>query len=164
MSTGSDANAGEAPRVYETDYYGWLEDQIVLLKAGRLSEIDTLNIADEIKDVGYRQYELLKNATQALVYNLLKWDLLPERRSISMVFSIDAHRDQITRLLKRSPSLSDEVSKALSRAYLFATYDMMRDSDLRESTFTPDCPYDWETIRFRSVIFDNAESPSSEFS
>ncbi len=164
MSTGSNTNAGEALRVYEADYYGWLEDQIALLKAGRLSEIDRLNIADEIKDVGYRQYELLENATQALVYNLLKWDLLPERRSISMVFSIDAHRDQVTRLLKRSPSLVPEIPRLLPNAYLFATYDMMRDSDLRESTFAPDCPYDWDTIRFRSVVFDNAESPSSEFS
>lgn len=165
MSTGSDANTGAAPRVYETDYYGWIEDQIVLLRAGRLSEIDAQNIADEIKDVGSRQYDLLENAVQALVYNLLKWDLLPDRRSNSMVFSIDAHRDQVARLLKRSPSLAAEISGLLPDAYLYATFDMMRDSDLPESTFLPDCPYDWETIRFRSVVFDNAESPSaSEFS
>jgi hypothetical protein len=146
-------------RSYETDYYGWLEDQIELLKAGRLSDIDTQNIAEEIKDIGTRQYDMLENAARALIYNLLKWDLQPDRRSKSMVFSIDAHRDQITRLLDRNPSLAAEIPGALVDAYLYATYDMMRDSDLPEQVFAPDCPYDWDAIRNYPVEFDGVESP-----
>jgi hypothetical protein len=146
-------------RSYETDYYGWLEDQVALLKAGRLSDIDTQNIAEEIKDIGTRQYDMLENAARALIYNLLKWDLQPDRRSKSMVFSIDAHRDQITRLLDRNPSLSSEVPEALADAYLYATYDMMRDSDLPDSIFASDCPYDWDTIRNHLVEFEGVESP-----
>jgi len=149
-----------ASRRYETDYFGWIEDQIALLRAGRLSEIDTQNIAEEIKDIGTRQYDMLENAARALIYNLLKWDLQPERRSKSMVFSIDAHRDQITRLLDRSPSLAAEVAEALPDAYLYATYDMMRDSDLPKSAFAPDCPYDWETIRNHLVELDDVQSPT----
>jgi hypothetical protein len=147
-------------RAYEADYYGWIEDQVALLKAGRLSEIDTQNIAGEIKDIGTRQYDHLENAARALIYNLLKWDLQPDRRSPSMVLSIDAHRDQILRLLDRNPSLASEAAEALADAYLYATYDMMRDSDLAESIFAPECPYDWDTIRTRVVKFDAVASPS----
>jgi hypothetical protein len=156
-----DSAAVKTSRAYEADYYGWIEDQVALLKAGRLSEIDTQNIAEEIKDIGTRQYDHLENAARALIYNLLKWDLQPDRRSPSMVLSIDAHRDQITRLLDRNPSLASDVPEALSDAYLYATYDMMRDSDLAESVFAPECPYDWDTIRTREVEFDAVVSPSS---
>jgi hypothetical protein len=147
-------------RAYEADYYGWIEHQVALLKAGRLSEIDTQNIAEEIKDVGTRQYDLLENAARALIYNLLKWDLLPDRRSASAVLSMDAHRDQITHVLARNPSLAAETSKALGRAYVYATYDVMRDSDLARSAFSPECPYDWETVRTREITFDLVTSPS----
>ena len=78
-----------------------------------------------------------------------------------MVLSIDAHRDQITRLVDRNPSLASDVSEALADAYLYATYDMMRDSDIAESVFAPECPYDWDTIRTREVEFDAVVSPSS---
>jgi hypothetical protein len=155
-----DSAAVRTPRAYEADYYGWIEDQVALLKAGRLSEIDTQNIAEEIKDIGTRQYDHLENAARALIYNLLKWDLQPDRRSPSMVLSIDAHRDQIVRLLDRNPSLASEAPEALADAYLYATYDMMRDSNLAESIFARECPYDWDTIRTRAVKFDAVASPS----
>jgi len=165
MTTSKDAGAGKKLRAYETDYYGWLEDQAALLKAGRLDEIDAQNIAEEIKDVGTRQYDRLADITQALIFYVLKWDLQPDRRSQSMVFSIDAHRDQISTLLKRNPSLAAEVRELLPDAYLFATYDIMRDSDLPEKIFASECPYDWDTLRTRLVEFDAVESPSaSEFS
>lgn len=156
----SDPETDNASRAYETDYYGWIEDQVALLKAGRLSEIDTRNIAEEIKDIGARQSDKLENVVRALVYNLLKWDFQPDRRSKSMVFSIDAHRDQIARLLERNPSLFTDVPEIFANAYLYATYDMMRDSDLPESAFATECPYDWNAVRTREVEFDAIVSPS----
>jgi hypothetical protein len=150
-----------ASRSYETDYYGWIEDQVALLKAGRLSEIDAQNIAEEIRSIARRQYDELENAMRALIYNLLKWDLQPDRRSPSIVLSIDAHRDQVTALLDRNPSLASDVPEALVDAYLYATYDMMRDTDLPESAFAPECPYDWYSIQNRPVEFDAVYSPSS---
>ena len=126
-----------------------------------MSEIDTENIAEEIKDIGTRQYDNFENAARALIYNLLKWDMLPHRRSPSMVLTIEAHRDQITRILDRNPSLEADVPEAVVDAYLYATYDMMRDSDLPESAFAPDCPFDWETIRKRHIEFDLMMSPTT---
>jgi hypothetical protein len=155
-----DKTAEQSSRSYEADYYGWIEDQVALLRAGRLSEIDTQNIVEEIKDIASREYDKLENAARALIYNLLKWDLQPERRSPSMVLSIDAHRDQINRLLARSSSLVADVPEMLADAYLHATYDVMRDDlHLPESTFAAECPYSWDTIRTQHVEFDGIESP-----
>lgn len=156
----SSSDMSKLSRAYEADYYGWIVDQVALLKAGRLSEIDTQNIAEEIRDIGTRQYDFLEDAARALIYNLLKWDLLPDRRSVSAVLSIDAHRNRITQLLIRNPTLATDTSKALGRAYLYATYDLMRDSDLPKSTFAAECPYDWDTVRTRHIKFDLVTSPS----
>lgn len=145
---------------YESDYFGWLEDQLALLKSGRLSDIDAQNVAEEIKDVGRREYDKLEYALTALIYNLLKWDLFPDRRSTSAVLSIDAHRDQISALLVRNPSLITDAAEALAEGYVYATYDVMRDSDLPESTFAPECPYDLDTARRRQIEFDLVMSPS----
>jgi hypothetical protein len=161
MSTKAlDANSVKPSRAYEADYYGWLEDQIALLRAGRVSDLDAQNVAEEIKDVGSREYDKLENALTALIYNLLKWDLFEDRRSTSAVLSIDAHREQVTRLLERSPSLAADSAEALAEAYVYATYDMMRDSDLPKSAFASRCPYDWETVRTREITFNLATSPS----
>jgi hypothetical protein len=161
MNTNAAAsNSIKSFRAYEADYFGWLEDQIGLLKAGDLSSIDTQNIAEEIGSVARRQYDCLEDAARALIYNLLKWDLVPDRRSASAVLSMDAHRDQITHVLARNPSLAAEKSSALGRAYRYATYDVMRDSDLPESIFPPECPYDWEAIHTREIVFETTKSPS----
>jgi hypothetical protein len=161
MTTLSPEPTADRPsRAYEADYYGWIEDQVALLKAGRLSEIDMQNIAEEIGSVARRQYDYLEDAARALIYNLLKWDLMPDRRSASAVLSMDAHRDQITHVLTRNPSLAAETSKALGRAYRYATYDVMRDSDLPGSIFPPECPYDWEAVRTREIVFETTKSPS----
>lgn len=161
MKTNASAsNSIESFRAYEADYFGWLEDQIGLLKAGDVASIDTQNIAEEIGSVARRQYDCLEDAARALIYNLLKWDLMPDRRSASAVLSMDAHRDQITHVLARNPSLAAEKSKALGRAYRYATYDVMRDSDLPEAIFPPECPYDWEAVRTREIVFETTKSPS----
>ena len=161
MSTKTlDRKTAKVGRAYEADYYGWIEDQVALLKAGRLSEIDTQNVAEEIKDVGSREYDKLENALTAHIYNLLKWDLFEDRRSTSAVLSIDAHREQVTRLLERSPSLAPDSAEALAEAYVYATYDLMRDCDLPESIFPPECPYDWEAVLAREIVFETTKSPS----
>jgi hypothetical protein len=161
MTTLSHEPTADRPsRSYEADYYGWIEDQVALLKAGRLSEIDMQNIAEEIGSDARRQYDYLEDAARALIYNLLKWDLMPDRRSASAVLSMDAHRNQIAHVLTRNPSLAAEMSKALGRAYIYATYDVMRDSDLPNSIFAPECPYDWEAVRTREIVFETTKSPS----
>src|SRR3954471_14842483 len=105
--------AAQPRRRYADDVYGWVEDQIALLKAGRLSEIDADNIADELSDVGNEQYEKLESAIRVVLLHLLKWDHQPERRSRSWVGSIIEQRRRVARILKKNPSLKSHIAEAI---------------------------------------------------
>jgi hypothetical protein len=37
---------------YETDYYGWVQEQVELLESGQLDRLDVANLIEEIKSLG----------------------------------------------------------------------------------------------------------------
>ena len=87
-------------RSYKDDLFGWVEDQVALLEAGRLLEVDAKNVADELGDLGKEQYEKLESAIRVILLHLLKWDHQADRRSRSWVGSIIEQRRRVTRVLK----------------------------------------------------------------
>jgi hypothetical protein len=156
---GSVEAAARTQRRYGDDLYGWVEDQIALLKSGRLSEIDADSIADELSDVGNEQYDKLESAIRVVLLRLLKWDHQPSHRSRSWVLSIREHRRRIERVLRKNPSLKPSIEEAVGEAYDNARDDAMRETDLPTPTFPVRCAYDWETILKRAVEFDDVRSP-----
>ncbi len=57
--------AGTERARYDRDLYSWAIEQAELLRAGRISEADALNIAEELDDVGNEQYDKLESALQS---------------------------------------------------------------------------------------------------
>jgi hypothetical protein len=153
--------AAQPRRRYKDDLYGWAGDQVALLKAGRLSEIDSINIADELGDVGSEQYDKLESAFRLVLLHLLKWDHQPGRRSKSWAISIRTQRRQIARVLKKNPSLKPHIVEAIGEAYEDARDDAQNETELPATTFSEDCPYDWDTILTRVIEFDDVRSPES---
>jgi hypothetical protein len=151
--------AAQPRRRYADDLYGWVEDQIALLKAGRLSEIDADNIAEELSDVGNEQYDKLESAIRVVLLHLLKWDHQPERRSRSWVGSIVEQRRRVARVLKKNPTLKPHIAEAILEAYEDAQTDAAVETNLREDQFPKDCPYSWEDILDRVVALDDLQSP-----
>src|ERR1041385_9514608 len=88
---------------YERDLYGWATEQAGLLRAGRIAEADTRNIAEELDDVGSEQYDKLESALRLILLHPLKWDHQPERRSRSRGASITVQRNQVRRGLRQNP-------------------------------------------------------------
>jgi hypothetical protein len=163
MTTTTKARGGAAieaqpRRRYADDLYGWVEDQIALLKAGRLSEIDADNIADELSDVGNEQYDKLESAIRVVLLHLLKWDHQPSQRSRSWVLSVREHRRRIGRVLRKNPSLKPSIEDAMIEAYEDACDDAMRETDLPKTAFPTRCAYDWEAILNRAIEFDDLRS------
>jgi hypothetical protein len=144
---------------YGDDLYGWVGEQISLLKAGRLSEIDIDNIAEELSDVGNEQYDKLESAIRVVLLHLLKWDHQPSHRSKSWVLSVREHRRRIERVLRKNPSLNPSIDEAMGEAYEDALDDAMRETDLPSTAFPITCAYDWETILKRTIEFDDLRSP-----
>lgn len=147
-----------SPR-YEDDVYGWVEHQVALLKAGRLTEIDAENVAEELSDVGRDQYNRLESALRVLMLHLLKWDHQATHRSRSWVRSIEVQRKQIARLLRENPSLKPRIPEATREAYDDARGGAAFETSLAEAIFPTDCPYDWSVITTRFVEFDDQRSP-----
>ena len=65
---------------YQDDLYGWVQEQVGLLREGRLSELDAENVAEELSDVAWLQNDRLEVAITVLTHHRLKWDRRPKRR------------------------------------------------------------------------------------
>ncbi len=146
-------------RPYRGDLFGWVQDQVALLRAGQLSEVDSANIAEELSDVGGEQYDKLESAVRVVLIHLLKWDHQPNRRSRNWVLSIAEHRRRIARVLKKNPSLKPSIDEAIDEAYEDARGDAIRETALTADAFPTICPYIWDDILNRLVAFDDTRSP-----
>ena len=92
-------------RSYDADLYGWVEDQMLLLRANEFGSIDTSHITQELTDLGRSEFDKLVSAIRLVLQHLLKWDYQPERRSRSWVATVREQRRQIGYELGDSPSL-----------------------------------------------------------
>src|SRR5271166_3088944 len=101
----------------EADLYSWAVRQAELLRAGRLSEIDPVAIAEEIDDVGEEQYHRLESALRVLMLHLLKWDHQPDKRSRSWTLTVREQRRRVGRQLRKNPGLESRLNEALVDAY-----------------------------------------------
>lgn len=91
--------------LYETDFVAWAKEQAALLRSGNLTDIDALNIAEEIASIGRRERNEMQSRIAVLLAHLLKWQCQPERRGPSLEAIIKLQRCFIRTLLRDSPSL-----------------------------------------------------------
>ncbi|WP_338070450.1 DUF29 domain-containing protein [Bathymodiolus platifrons methanotrophic gill symbiont] len=68
---------------YNTDFYGWTQEQAALLKAGRLSDLDIDNLLEEVETMGRSEKRELDSRLTVLLIHLLKWQYQPVRRGRS---------------------------------------------------------------------------------
>ena len=158
----SPANGPAASIRYADDFYGWVEQQVALLRAGRLTEIDAENVAEELSDVGRTEYRELESALRVLTLHLLKWEHQPTLRSRSWVCSIEVQRRHATRVLHENPSLRPRIPEATREAYEDARREAAFETGLATRLFPADCPYDWSAIMTRFVEFEDQRSPDED--
>jgi uncharacterized protein DUF29 len=139
------------------DLYAWAVRQAELLRAGRLSEIDPVAIAEEIDDVGLEEYHRLESTLRVVMLHLLKWDHQPDRRSHSWALSIREHRRRVHRQLRRSPGLKSQLDEALEAAYEDARLEASAETDLPLSVFPVRRPFEYAEIMERSIVWPGDE-------
>ena len=126
---------------YEADLHAWAEANAALLRAGRTSEADISNIAEELDDMGRGERHALGSHLKNLLVHLLKWQYQAAFRGVSWQLSIDNARDEIQELLEDSPSLRNKLSELLLKRYPAARKRAMRETGLPLETFPAECPY-----------------------
>lgn len=145
---------------YETDYYSWIQEQVVLLRAGRLTELDAENIAEELSDLGKSQLWRLQSSLKILIMHMLKWDQQTEHRSSSWAGSIREHRRRIVKLLRRSPGLKPRQDEVLAEGYEDAVMWAANETGLPEDEFPRTCPYSWTDLLERPFEIDDKAGAS----
>lgn len=142
--------------LYERDLHAWAHEQARLLRAGRLDLIDAENLAEEIVDVGNREYDKLESALRVLLTHMLKWDHQKERRTRSWENTIHVQRRHALRQLRKNPSLKPHLDEAIAEAYDDARRLASSETDRDVERFPESCPYGWEEMMGR--VFDRSVS------
>src|SRR5271169_281120 len=131
---------------YDQDFYAWTREQADLLRAGRASDADLENIAEEIESMGKTEKRELVSRLTVLLLHLIKWRFQPVKRGRSWHLSIYGQRLDIEDLLSDNPSLRPIVSLSIGQAWRRALIEAEKETGLDASTFPADCPWAAERI------------------
>jgi len=156
--TREDAPATAHARVrtrHADDLYTWVQEQVALLRAGRVDALDLDNIAEELSDVGSEQYDKLESAIEVLLAHALKWDHQPERRSRSWSLTIAEQRVRIDRQVRKNPGLKSRIAEAVNEGYRVGRIRAAREMKRSPETLPVDCPYSWDEILNRPFAFED---------
>lgn len=132
--------------LYEYDFNAWIAQQVTLLKQGKTSEIDVIHLIAELEDMGKSNLRELESRFIILIAHLLKWQFQPNQQSSSWRGSINEQRIQLSRLLRKTPSLKRELTNTVTEVYLDALELATDDTGLATSIFPMACPYSIEQL------------------
>ena len=130
--------------LYDRDFYAWANEQAALLRAGKLTEADIGNIAEEIESMGRSEKRELVSRLTILLQHLLKWQFQPGRHSTSWRLSIENTRLQLEDHLNDNPSLKSQLDEAVRSAYRRAVNEAVAETGLARTTFPTECPYGYD--------------------
>lgn len=130
--------------LYETDFYGWCSGQSEELCAGRIHNLDLLNLSEEIRYLGDSEKKELINALALMFMHLLKWAYQPGRRSGSWENTVAHRRVKIKRILKKSPSLAPHLKDCIQEAYEDAMYLASEETGLDLDKFPKEMPFSYQ--------------------
>lgn len=131
---------------YETDYVHWVETTLEHLKAGDYTNVDWVNLLEEIEDMSRRERQSLESNLVIVLLHLLKWQYQPELQSGSWKGSLVEHRRRIRKSLKSSPSLKPYLQQCFDEAYTDAVEQAVAETSLPCTIFPVACPYMLEQV------------------
>ena len=133
-------------RLYERDFYAWTQEQAALLRSGRLEQLDTEHLAEEIEALGRQERRKLVNRLGILLGHLLKWQFQPQLRGKSWQATIIEQRQDIQELIAESPSLKSYLAEAMEKAYRKGLLLVVRETPLSLQDLPDQCPYTFEQV------------------
>ena len=74
--------------LYECDFNLWVEATAQLLRDGRLTELDVVNLLEEVESMGNSDKQALESNLVVILLHLLKWQYQPNKRTRSWEKSI----------------------------------------------------------------------------
>ena len=102
---------------YDDDLVGWAAANAALLRAGRLSQVDRLHLAEELEDLGKSERRSLTSHLGHLMLHLLKWKFQPGLHGPSWRLSVNNARAAAAEILEDSPSLRPALPALIDKVY-----------------------------------------------
>ncbi|MEW6036935.1 MAG: DUF29 domain-containing protein [Pseudomonadota bacterium] len=128
-------------RLHDEDFYTWTHTQAGLLREGRLAELDTLHLIEELEAMGARERRELVNRLTVLLAHLLKWTHQPDRRGNSWRRTIQIQRSDVADVLDDNPGLRPELGAIFGKAYAKAKLLAANETGIDECAFPADPPF-----------------------
>lgn len=138
--------------LYERDFVFWCEETARLLRAGRFSEIDIENTAEEIESMARSDKRQVRSRLRVLILHLLKWERQPDKRKVGWEKTMATQREEIQDLLEESPSLRPMLGEAIAKVYPRAVEKAVEETRLPATAFPSECPYTPEQIMDRNFL------------
>jgi len=133
-------------QLYDTDFYGWVQQQVGAMRAGNFSGLDMDHLVEEIEDMGKRQKQELRSRLSILFMHLLKWRYQPALQSRSWASTIKVQRIEIDLHIEDNPSLKQALSEIVETAWKVATAKAENETGMPVSTFPAACPWTFEQV------------------
>jgi hypothetical protein len=146
------ARASRAGVTYDEDFFEWTRSTAALLRQRCFKDLDVDHAAEEIEDMGKREYKELSSRVQVLIAHLLKWKLQPRKRSRSWRVTMVTQRIEIHRTLRDSPSLRRRLLADLDENYADSVKRAAAETGLDPGTFPERCPFSIEQILDESFM------------
>ena len=133
----TDVDAG----IYERDFNLWVEEQVRLLRAGRLQQLDVVHLIDEIEDLGIHEKKAVQSNLVVVLKHLLKYQYQQRRRSRRWLSSIAEHRRRLRNDLATSPSLSPYARECFEQCYQDGRRQALIETGLSSGELPEASPY-----------------------
>ncbi|MFM6038167.1 MAG: DUF29 domain-containing protein [Sphaerospermopsis kisseleviana] len=131
-------------KLYEQDFYLWIQTTVKLLSEGKLEQLDIENLIEEIDSIGRREKKELKTRLIVLIEHLLKLQYWTEEKDYNARFwrnTVVEQRRQIAYSLADSPSLKSILNDVFLECYQDARNDTLRKYELPSELFPEDSPF-----------------------
>jgi len=135
-----------ASLLYETDFYGWIQQQAHTLRTRNLSALDFDNLIEEIESMGKSEQRELASRLEILLMHLLKWQFQPNLRSVSWKLTIIEQRNRIIDHLSKNPSIKSKVPEVFTDAYKYAVLAAAKETGMKRSVFPSLCSWSFAQI------------------
>jgi hypothetical protein len=132
--------------LYEQDFYAWTVQTAEKIRQGRFEDLAREALAEEIEDMGKRDYRQVESLLTQLILHLLKWKFQSERRSRSWQSSVIKQRLKLARILADSGSLKVKAVQGLDQIYRSAVKLAEVETGIEREKFPDQCPFDLERL------------------
>jgi hypothetical protein len=135
----------------DEDFPAWVLEQAKVLRRHKPRVIDWEALADQLDDM-YAQVEVdLESDLRVVLQHLLKLEFQPgdnelRRRARGWKVSATEHRNRISFILRRSPSLRKKLSEYVRHAYAGARKEAAIHMNLDERALPSKCPWTVEQV------------------